>query len=87
MVMIRRLFLCFVFVLTINMAAFGQAIFGRDDIAVLAVVAKEKAPKAATHVLQETDKFLAEISPSAGYEVNSVCMTESLDWAYRLYHI
>jgi hypothetical protein len=82
--MIRRLFILFVFTVTVAMAAFGQNIFGREDILVLAHEAQKNAPKAASHVWNETDKFMAEIAPSAGSE-DPTCSFDSLDWAITVY--
>lgn len=82
--MIRRLFATFVFCATVGIAAYGQNIFGRDDIIVLAHQLKAEGPQRAAHAWHETDKMLASLAPSAGSET-ALCTFEDLAWAKKLY--
>lgn len=81
--MIRRLFTLSVFTVTVILAAFGQSVFGREDIVKIAHQAKAEAPQHAQHIWHETDKFLATLEPEAGSNTNS-CTFEYLDWPQRL---
>ncbi len=82
--MIRRLFTLCVFSLTVTLASFGQQVFGREHLIVLAHRVQAEGPARARTAWHETDKMLAHLVPQAGSE-DPYCTPESLSWAIRLY--
>lgn len=82
--MIRRLFALCIFSATVTFASFGQEVFGREHLIVLAHEIQAKGPAKAQKAWKETDKLLASLSPEAGSEHN-YCTFETLDWARQLY--
>lgn len=81
--MIRRLFALCVFSLTVTVASFGQQVFGREHLIVLAHRIQAEGPGQARTAWHETDKMLAQLVPQAGSE-DPYCTFESLDWAKSL---
>lgn len=82
--MIRRLFALCVFVITVTLASFGQQVFGREHLIVLAHDLKTEGPQKARTALHQTDVLLASLAPQAGVG-NAFCTLDSLEWAQHLY--
>jgi formaldehyde-activating enzyme involved in methanogenesis len=83
--MIRRFFTLLVFTATINLAAFGQHIFGRDDLIHWAHEVQKHGPAQAKIAWAKTDRVLASITPNAGSEKVS-CFFEDLQFPTKIYH-
>ncbi len=82
--MIRRLATMIVFISTVLLAAFGQHIFGREDIIRAADRMRQDGPHYVEVAWNRTDKALAALVPEAGTEVLSVCSFSSLEWANKI---
>jgi len=82
--MIRRLATMIVFSATILLAAFGQHIFGREDIVRMADHMREEGPRYVEVAWERTDKALSELVPEAGQEARTVCSFSSLEWANKI---
>ena len=83
--MIRRFLTMSVFVTTVYMAAFGQHVFGREDLIRLGARIQAEAPAKAQKVWKQTDIMLASLAPEAGTEATSVCSFEELAWSSNFY--
>lgn len=84
--MIRRLLAAMVFSATIMIAAFGQHIFGREDIVRLVADIREEGPTHAARALRKTDEALAQLVTEAGVEPGGdTCSYVDLAWARRVY--
>lgn len=83
--MIRNFFMLTVFTTTVSLAAFGQHIFGREDLVRLGHRIQAEAPAKTKKIWKKTDMMLASLAPEAGTAEDSVCTFESLQWAIHLH--
>ena len=83
--MIRRFFTMTVFATTVYVAAFGQHIFGREDLIRLGHRLQAEAPAKTEQAWKKTDMILASLAPEAGTAADSVCTFEDLNWPQKTY--
>lgn len=84
--MIRRFFLMSLFCATVNLAAFGQHIFGREDLIRWSHKLQAEAPAKAHEAMQKTDMMLASLAPDAGTATDSICTFDNLAWAEHFHN-
>ena len=83
--MIRRFFTFTVFVTTVFTAAFGQNIFGREDLIRWGHRIQAEAPARTQKALKQADVVLASLAPEAGTAADNVCTYETLAFAVYLH--
>jgi hypothetical protein len=84
--MIRRLLAVMIFSTTVMLAAFGQHIFGREDIVRLVADIREDGPRHIGRAIEKTDAALAQLVTEAGTEpAGDMCSYADFHWAVRMY--
>jgi hypothetical protein len=83
--MIRRFIGMMIFSSTVTIAAFGQNVFGREDLINWAHRIQHEGPRHVQVAWRETDKMLAQLAPEAGQEEGALrlCLNDDPEWLLR----